>query len=92
MQIVVRGQVDGEAVTYTYDLLDFYDPATDTTSMARTTGYTCTVVARQVAQGLFRRPGINPPEFLGRAEGCHADLLEGLAKRNIHWACTITES
>lgn len=92
MQIVVHGQLDGKAVTHTYDLLDFYDRATDTTSMARTTGYTCTVVARQVAQGLFRRPGINPPEFLGRAEGCHAHLLEGLAKRNIYWECTIAES
>jgi len=92
MQVIVQGQLDGKAVTHTYDLLDSYDPATGTTSMARTTGYTCTVVARQVAKGLFRRPGINPPEFVGRTEGCHADLLEGLAKRNIQWECTITES
>ena len=92
MQVVVEGQLGGKAVTHTYDMLDSYDPATDTTSMARTTGYTCTVVARQVAKGLFRRPGINPPEFVGRTEGCHADLLEGLAKRKIRWDCTITES
>jgi saccharopine dehydrogenase-like NADP-dependent oxidoreductase len=92
MQVVVQGQLDGQAVTHTYDLLDSYDVATDITSMARTTGYTCTVVARQVAQGLFRRPGINPPEFVGRTEGCHADLLEGLAKRYIQWECAITEA
>ena len=92
MQVVVEGEADGKDVSYTYDMLDSYDPATDTTSMARTTGYTCTVVARQVAKGLFRRPGINPPEFLGRTEGCHADLLEGLAKRKIQWDCTVTES
>jgi len=85
MQVVVEGQSGGQRVTYTYDLLDLYDTKTGTTSMARTTGYTCTVVARQVARGLFRQPGINPPEFVGREEGCYQDLLAGLERRNIRW-------
>lgn len=92
MQVIVKGQAGGRDITLTWDLLDFFDKQTGTTSMARTTGYTCTVVARQVASGLFRRPGINPPEFLGRAEGCHSDLLEGLRARNIHWTGSTTES
>jgi len=48
MQVVVEGEAGGDAVRRTYDLLDSYDSETGTTSMARTTGYTCTVVARQV--------------------------------------------
>jgi len=90
--VVVEGQSGGRDVTHTFDLLDFYDAATGTTSMARTTGYTCTAVARQVAAGRFRRPGINPPEFVGREEGCYGDLLEGLEARNIHWRGSVSES
>jgi lysine 6-dehydrogenase len=89
MQVVVEGESGGRLATYTYDLLDLYDTTSGTTSMARTTGYTCTVVARQVASGLFARPGINPPEYVGRENGCYDDLLQGLAQRNIHWQSTV---
>jgi saccharopine dehydrogenase-like NADP-dependent oxidoreductase len=59
--------------------------------MARTTGYTCAIVARQVAHGLFRQTGICPPEFVGRTPGCYNHLLAEYAKRGIHLAETITE-
>ena len=51
--------------------------------MARTTGYTCAIVARQVALGLFAQKGICPPEYVGRDEACYADLLAGYAQRGI---------
>jgi len=92
MRVEVEGWSGKSPVSYTFHLFDRYDAETGTTSMARTTGYTCSVVARQVARGQFRRPGINPPEFVGRAEGCYADLLEGLAARHIHWRCIAGES
>jgi len=91
MQVVVEGLSGGMGVKHTYDLLDLYDVETGTTSMARTTGYTCTAVARQVAGGLFRRPGINPPEYVGRETGCYENLLEGLARRNIRWEGSVDE-
>jgi lysine 6-dehydrogenase len=65
MQVVVEGERGGQRVRHTYDLLDFYDAANDVTSMARTTGYTCTAVARLVAASTFRQPGICPPELWG---------------------------
>ena len=52
--------------------------------MARTTGYTCAIVARQVASGLFARRGICPPEYLGQTPGCWEDLMAGYAARGIH--------
>jgi saccharopine dehydrogenase-like NADP-dependent oxidoreductase len=82
--VVVEGSEGGRPRTYTYDLLDRYDPATDTTSMARTTGYTCTAVVRAVAQGRYTRKGISPPEYLGR-EGCWDFIREDLAKRNVRF-------
>jgi saccharopine dehydrogenase-like NADP-dependent oxidoreductase len=48
--------------------------------MARTTGYTCSVVARQIAKGLFTAEGICPPEFIGRTGGCYENLLAEYAK------------
>ena len=88
MQVILQGHKDGKRYTYTYDLLDRYDPETQTTSMARTTGYTCAIVARQVASGLFTQKGVCPPEFVGRTEGCYENLLAEYAKRNI----TLTET
>ena len=83
MEVVIEGQRNGDRVRYSYYLLDKYDEQTETTSMARTTGYTCTIVARQVLKGLFTREGICPPEFVGRTAGCYNDLLDEYGKRNI---------
>ena len=83
MRVEVGGQKNGQTVRYTYDLLDHYDAATNTTSMARTTGYTCTAGVRLVASGAFRRPGVSPPEFLGREEGCYLFVMKELAKRGV---------
>jgi saccharopine dehydrogenase-like NADP-dependent oxidoreductase len=92
MQVVVEGPSGEDDLTYTFDMLDSFDRATGTTSMARTTGYTCSVVARQVASGLFRRPGVNPPEYVGREEGCYENLLEGLRERNVQWESSVVVS
>jgi saccharopine dehydrogenase-like NADP-dependent oxidoreductase len=89
MQVVVKGTQEGRETTYTYDLLDRYDPETETTSMARTTGYTCAIVARQVARGLYAEKGISAPEYLGRIPGCYEDLMAEHAQRGIHLTETI---
>jgi lysine 6-dehydrogenase len=89
MRVEMDGRKDGKAVRYTYDMLDRFDRPTQTTSMARTTGYTCAIVARQVLAGLFTQPGICPPEYVGRTPGCYANLVSELAHRNIRLVETI---
>jgi saccharopine dehydrogenase-like NADP-dependent oxidoreductase len=91
MRVAVEGRKNGRGYRYTYDLYDEYDAATQTHSMARTTGYTCTIIARQVIKGLFSRKGICPPEYVGQTEGCFADLLTEYKQRNIQVIETITE-
>jgi saccharopine dehydrogenase-like NADP-dependent oxidoreductase len=91
MRVTITGRQDGRARCYTYDLLDVYDDALGVTSMARTTGYTCSIVARQVASGLFAQKGICPPEVVGRTAGCWSHLLDGYAQRGIHLAETVGE-
>lgn len=89
LQLVVTGAEHGHRVRYVYDLLDRFDAATGVTSMARTTGYTCTAVARLVASGAFRRPGICPPEYVGQAPGCADAVLADLSKRGVHFSAVV---
>jgi len=83
LQIIVEGEKKGAFRRYVYNLLDRYDAPSKTHSMARTTGYTCTVAARMLAQGLYDEVGISPPEFLGRHRERVDFMLEGLAERGI---------
>jgi lysine 6-dehydrogenase len=83
MRVVVDGVERGLAVRRTFDMLDRYDEATGTTSMARTTGYTCTAVLRAVANGLWTERGVTPPEMLGRDERCYAFVRDELATRGV---------
>ena len=66
---------------HVYRLLDRTDERTGTSSMARTTGYTCTAAARLVLEGRFARFGICPPEFVGADEDCFERVLADLAAR-----------
>ncbi len=91
MQVILEGSQAGQHVRYSYFLLDRYDDPTQTTAMARTTGYTCAIVARQVLDGLFASRGICPPEYVGRKKGCYEHLLSEYAKRGIHVAQTVSE-
>jgi len=91
MQIVMDGQKKGKKLRYIYYLLDRYDGETRTTSMARTTGYTCSIVARQVMSGRFTQKGICPPEFIGRVQVCYENLLKEYGKRNIQLKEKIVE-
>ena len=89
MKVIVEGEKEGALVRYTYDMLDRYDPATDTTSMARTTGYTCSVAARLLASGVFAQSGICPPEFLGRHPVAYSALMQGLRERGVFFRETV---
>jgi len=83
MRVSVRGKKDGAPRRIAYDLLDRYDPETGVHSMARTTGYTATMVVRMLASGRFSRKGIIAPELIGRAPGCLDFIRDGLAARGV---------
>jgi saccharopine dehydrogenase-like NADP-dependent oxidoreductase len=83
MRVVVEGEKGGQRMRKELNLLDRYDRATKTTSMARTTGYTCTATVRLLAQGGYSRKGISPPEFVGQEPGTWDFIREDLAKRGV---------
>ena len=88
MRVEVEGTENGQPASYVYDLHDVFDRATNTISMARTTGYTCTAAANLVATGQFNRPGVNPPEYLGEAEDNFKFILQYLEERQVNYTCT----
>ncbi len=84
MRIEVEGVgSDGGSVRRVWDLLDRFDDETGTSSMARTTGYTCAMGVRMLASGLWDRPGAYPPEAVGASPECFDMILSGLAERGV---------
>lgn len=90
MIVEVEGDRDGRRTTHRFSMLDRYDRASQTTSMARTTGYTCTAAVRLVAQGLYTRIGISPPELIGRDERAYAFMMAELAQRGVVFTESVT--
>ncbi len=83
MKIMIRGKENGDYKAYDYDLFDTYDEKTGISSMARTTGYTCTAAANLILKGMFNIKDICPPEFIGAKEDCFNFILNYLNERNI---------
>lgn len=88
MRILIEGEENGQAVSYQYDLYDEYDPNTQTSSMARTTGYTCTAAVELILNKQIKRPGIYPPEFIGARDGLLEQILAYLKERGIEYRLT----
>ncbi len=88
MRVVVEGASGGHRLRRTFEMVDRFDRATGTTSMARTTGYTCTAGVRTLASRLWERAGVSPPEYVGRDRRCYEFIMADLAKRNVAFAET----
>lgn len=85
MRIRVEGEEQGVEKIYEYNLLDRTDRSTQTLSMARTTGYTCTAAVHLLSGGQFTRKGICPPEFLGENEDNFRKIMAHLKARGVHY-------
>ncbi len=76
MQVVVKGRKGGEKVTHRFELVDFMDPDTGETAMARTTAFPATIAARMITSGKLRERGVRFPEELFGGEAGDQLLLE----------------
>jgi saccharopine dehydrogenase-like NADP-dependent oxidoreductase len=83
MKVIIEGEKNKKKIRYTYNLFDRHDKKTNVHSMARTTGYTATMVLRMLAKGLFDKKGICPPEYIGQKPECVDFVLTGLKERGI---------
>ena len=83
MRIIMHGFEIGLEKRFSYTLFAAFDKGTRISSMARSTGYTCSGVARCVLDGTYKRAGISPPSSIGASPGCLSRILAHLRARNI---------
>ena len=70
------------------DLYDEYHKKTRTTSMARTTGYTCTAGANLLINKIFDKKGVFPPELVGKDINSYQFIISYLKEREINLKTT----
>ena len=86
LRVTVRGEnADGKVEEVVYSMHDEYNNDTNTSSMARTTGYTATAAANLFLEGLFTEKGVFPPELVGKHKVCFDYFLKYLEERDIHY-------
>jgi saccharopine dehydrogenase-like NADP-dependent oxidoreductase len=89
MRVVVEGQTGGTNVRHTFELYDEYDRATGTSSMARTTGFPCTIIARMLARGELAQPGVFPLELLAAHTGLFDHVVSELKARGVNLTVSV---
>jgi len=89
MQIEAQGKLGEEYVRLCWDLLDYYDPKADQSSMARTTGFPAAAMGRMIVDGTIDIPGVHPPETFGSNSTVVNRLLAELESRNVKFVKTM---
>lgn len=90
MRVTVKGtNSQGKEETVVYNLHDEFCTKTNTSSMARTTGYTATAAANLFLEGLFQEKGIFPPELVGKHEVCFNYFIKYLEERGVFYTKTV---
>ena len=83
MRVEAEGTIGEEYVRLRWDLLDYYDPNEDQSSMARTTGFPAASMGRMIVDGTIDEPGVHPPEYFGSNDKVVQRLLKELEDRNV---------
>ena len=83
MRVDVTGRSGGERKHYRFELLDHTDLETSTSSMARTTGFPCAIIARMLARDEIEQTGVLPLEILGRDQRHFDHIVSELEKRGV---------
>ena len=88
MHIAISGIENAQHQVVRYDLYDEYDDASQTSSMARTTGYACAAAANLLLSGQYTHHGISPPEYVGKNPACFDYMMNYLQQRSITYRKT----
>jgi lysine 6-dehydrogenase len=73
LRVKVRGEKDGSAVTYEFNMVDRYDPEKGVTSMAKTTSYTAAIVARMIGS-----EEVDVKGYVGAGKAVRGELFKKL--------------
>jgi lysine 6-dehydrogenase len=81
--VKVTGLKGRKHVEYVYRVTDRYDERRHITSMARTTGYTTSIVTQLLARKAISETGVIPPERLGMNKAVFETLVQEMKKRGV---------
>ena len=91
MRVIIEGQKGESSQHVEYNLLDRYDPKTKTSSMSRTTGYTCSAAIHLISREIFREKGVFPPELIGKSKECFDFVMTYLGERGVNCNVDVRE-
>lgn len=83
VRVNASGLLNGKDTTFSYELVDYKDLETGILSMARTTGFTGSILVDMINKGKFKNPGIVMPELIGGDPALFEEMIEEYRKRNI---------
>ncbi len=83
MQINIAGTKNGKKIEKIYNVFDEYDRTTKTSSMSRTTAFTCTAVVDLMTKGKVKGHGVFAPEIIAAGEGNFEAILDYLKERGV---------
>ena len=82
LKVEVEGKF-GKKSLLSYRILDYYDPGSKVSAMARTTAYPCTSVALLVGQKKLRSVGVVPPEKIAKDPELFGFVMSRLRSRRV---------
>ncbi len=88
LRVVLCGTRERRPVRITWEMDDRYDPIENFRSMSRTTGFPAVIVANLMATGDFVKPGVHPPEAVGRVPGLADRMVKELGERGVRFRRT----
>ena len=83
LKVEVVGTRGGDRTRHVFELFDEYDRERKMSSMARTTGFPCVIVAKMLAEGRLGGPGVFPPENIARLPGVFEHVVSVLRDRGV---------
>lgn len=83
LRIELEGTRNRRPVRVRWEMEDRYDPVEDFRSMSRTTGFPAVIVANMIATGAFAKPGVHPPEVIGKEPGLADRMVKELGERGV---------
>lgn len=93
LRVDVTGMKGGKRLHQRYEMIDHYDVRHKMTSMARTTGFPCSVAAQMLGADAIAVKGVVPPELVFRGK-LQEKFMRHLADRGIKitWKQTVNDS
>jgi saccharopine dehydrogenase-like NADP-dependent oxidoreductase len=89
LRVEVEGP-SGKKSLLSYRILDYYDPKSKVSAMARTTAYPCTSIALLVGQKKLRSVGVVPPEKIAKDPSHFGFVLSRLRSKGVKVAMPST--